>query len=41
MASGECGLDVGLIPVTVPELLRLLCDVVIPPPCRDRAHPLH
>ena len=34
-------LDAGLIPVTVPELLRLLRDVVIPPPRRDRAHRLH
>jgi SRSO17 transposase len=33
--------DAGLIPVTVPELLRLLRDVVIPPPRRDRAHRLH
>ena len=32
------GLDDGLIPVTVPELLRLLRDTVIPPPRRDRAH---
>jgi hypothetical protein len=31
------GLDAGLIPVTVPELLRLLRDTVIPPPQRDRA----
>ncbi len=30
----------GLIPVTVPELLRLLRDIVIPPPRRDRAHRL-
>ena len=35
------GLDAGLIPVTVPELLRLLRDTVIPPPRRDRAHQLH
>ena len=35
------GLDAGLIPVTVPELLRLLRDIVIPPPRRDRAHRLH
>jgi hypothetical protein len=35
------GLDAGLIPVTVPELLRLLRDAVIPPPRRDRAHRLH
>jgi len=34
-------LDAGLIPVTVPELLRLLRDTVIPPPPRDRAHRLH
>jgi SRSO17 transposase len=33
-------LDAGLIPVTVPEFLRLLRDVVIPPPRRDRAHRL-
>jgi len=34
-------LDAGLIPVTVPELLRLLRDTVIPPPRRDRARRLH
>jgi SRSO17 transposase len=34
-------LDAGLIPVTVPELLRLLRDTVMPPPRRDRAHRLH
>jgi SRSO17 transposase len=34
-------LNAGLIPVTVPELLRLLRDTVIPPPRRDRAHRLH
>ena len=33
--------DAGLIPVTIPELLRLLRDIVIPPPQRDRAHRLH
>jgi hypothetical protein len=33
--------DTGLILVTVPELLRLLRDVVIPPPRRDRAYRLH
>jgi SRSO17 transposase len=33
--------DTGLVPVTVPELLRLLRDVVIPPPRQDRAHRLH
>ena len=35
------GLGAGLIPVTIPELLRLLRDIVIPPPRRDRAHRLH
>ena len=34
-------LDAGLIPITVPELLRLLRDTVILPPRRDRAHRLH
>jgi SRSO17 transposase len=33
--------DVGLIPITVPELLRLLRDIVIPPPRRDRSHRPH
>jgi hypothetical protein len=33
--------DAGLIPITVPELLRLLRDIVIPPPRRDRPHRLH
>jgi SRSO17 transposase len=35
------GLDAGLIPVTVPELLRLLRGIVIPPPRLDRPHRLH
>jgi SRSO17 transposase len=39
--EASSGLDTGLIPVTVPELLRLLRDTVIPPPRRDRAHRLH
>ena len=34
-------LDTGLIPVTVPELLRLLRNIVIPPPRRDQPHRLH
>jgi hypothetical protein len=34
-------LDAGLIPVTVPELLRLLRGIVIPPPRRDWPHRLH
>ena len=32
------GLDAGLIPITVPELLR---DTVIPPPRQDQPHRLH
>ena len=39
--DGASGPDTGLIPVTVPELLRLLRDTVIPPPRRDRTHRLH
>jgi hypothetical protein len=35
------GRDAGLIPITVPELLRLLRDAVLPPPRRDRPHRLH
>jgi hypothetical protein len=34
-------LAAGLIPITVPELLRLLRGTVIPPPRRDRPHRLH
>src|SRR5262249_46568250 len=34
-------LDAGLIPITVPELLRLVRDTVIPPPRRDRPHRAH
>ena len=40
-ARGRLGLVAGLIPITVPELLRLLRDTVIPPPRRDRPHRLH
>jgi len=39
--DGASGPDTGLIPVTVPELLRLLRDTVIPPPRRDRPRRLH
>jgi hypothetical protein len=39
--EASSGPDTGLIPVTVPELLRLLRDTIIPPPRRDRAHRLH
>jgi len=35
------GLEIGLIPITIPELVRLLRDTVIPPPCRDRPHRQH
>jgi hypothetical protein len=33
--------EIGLIPITIPELVRLLRDTVIPPPCRDQAHRQH
>ena len=39
--EASSGPDAGLIPVTVPEVLRLLRDIVIPPPRRDRDHRLH
>jgi hypothetical protein len=39
--DADSGLNAGLIPVTVPELLRLVRDTVIPPPRRDRVHRLH
>jgi hypothetical protein len=32
---------IDLIPITIPELVRLLRDTVIPPPCRDQAHRQH
>jgi hypothetical protein len=38
-ADPELGTE--LIPLTVPELLRLLRSTVISPPQRDRAHRLH
>jgi SRSO17 transposase len=38
--EASSGPDTGLIPVTVPELVRLLRDTVIAPPRRDRAHRL-
>ncbi len=40
-SEGRSDLDAGLIPITVPELLRLLRGIVIPPPRRDRGHRLH
>jgi len=36
--DSHADLEIGLIPVTIPELVRLLRDTVIPPPCRDRPH---
>ena len=39
--DASSNLDAELIPVTIPELLRLLRDIVIPPPRRDRAHRLY
>ncbi len=35
------GQEIGLIPVTIPEMLRMLRGTVIPPPRRDRAHRQH
>ena len=34
------GPEIGLIPLTIPELVRLR-DTVIPPPCRDKTHRQH
>jgi SRSO17 transposase len=34
----RAGTDVELAPITIPELLRLLRDTVIPPRCRDLLH---
>jgi len=39
--DADSDLDAGLVPITVPELLRLLRDIIISPPRRDRAHRLH
>jgi len=39
--DSQDGQEIGLIPITIPELLRLLRDTVIPPPCRDQAHRRH
>ena len=35
------GLGAGLILITVPALLRLVRDTVIPPPLRDQPHRPH
>ena len=37
----HAGLETGLIPVTIPEMLRMLRGTVIPLPRRDRAHRQH
>ena len=39
--DAHAGLEIGLIPVTIPEMLRMLRGTVIPPPRRDRAHRQH
>jgi SRSO17 transposase len=39
--DSQAGQEIGLIPITIPELLRLLRDTAIPPPCRDQAHRRH
>jgi hypothetical protein len=38
--EASSGLAAGLIPIIVPELLRLLRDTVIPPPRRDQLNRL-
>lgn len=43
-ASHRCNyadLEIGLIPITIPELARLLRNTVIAPPCRDQAYRQH
>ena len=39
--DSHAGLEIGLIPVTIPEMLRILRGTVIPPPRRDRPHRQH
>lgn len=39
--DAHAGLVTGLIPVTIPEMLRMLRGTVIPPPRRDHAHRQH
>src|SRR5262249_48500019 len=36
--DSHADLEIDLIPITIPELVRLLRDTVIPPPYRDRPH---
>ena len=37
----RAALEMGLIPVTIPEMLRMLRGTAIPPPRRDHAHRQH
>jgi hypothetical protein len=39
--DAHASLETGLIPVTIPEMLRMLRGTVIPPPRRDYAHRQH
>jgi SRSO17 transposase len=39
--DARAGLEVGLIPVTIPEMVRMLRGTVIPAPLRDHAHRQH
>jgi len=39
--DAHTGPETGLIPVTIPEMLRMLRGTVIPPPRRDHAHRQH
>jgi SRSO17 transposase len=39
--DAHAGLESGLIPVTIPEMLRMLRGTVVPPPRRDHAHRQH
>jgi len=40
-AAATWDMEIGLVPVTIPEMLRMLRGTVIPPPRRDRAHRQH
>jgi SRSO17 transposase len=39
--NAHAGPETGLIPVTIPEMLRMLRGTVIPPPRRDHVHRQH
>jgi hypothetical protein len=39
--GSPAGPEIGLIPITIPELVRLLRDSVIPSPRRDKTHRQH